>query len=89
MTRGNSSRINARLDDETEKKLRLIRSQTGKSVTDIVIASLDLYYRNLSTKRANTAEILTRNGFIGCGFDEPDLSINYKTRLTESMGRKT
>jgi hypothetical protein len=89
MGRGNINRINARLDDETEEKLRLIRGRTGKSITDIVISSLDLYYRSLKTERANAADILARNGFIGCGSDEPNLSVNYKNRLTSIIARKT
>ena len=85
----NTGRINARLDDETIHKLDLIRRRTGQSYTEIVETSLDLYYSSLKAERVNVAEVLKQNGFIGCGSDSSDLSVNYKARLAELLARKT
>ena len=83
------SHINARLDAATREKLDLIRRRTRQSSTEIVITSLDLYYRALKGDAKSAKETLDRTGFVGCGEAEPELSTNYKAFLASSLTNKT
>jgi hypothetical protein len=81
-------RINARLDDEYADKLAFIQQQTNQAVTDVIKSALELYYQQLQQQRKNHFSMLTETGFIGCGEAHPNLSVNYKSILKDSLKAK-
>jgi predicted transcriptional regulator len=84
------TRLNARIDDELAAKLEHLRERTDMSVTDIVRASISLYYDQFREREAGAArEILDDVGFVGCGEAESDLSSTYKEGLTTSLAGKS
>lgn len=87
-----SKRINARLDPKLARKLKKAQSASKKTVTDIVTESVDQYcdglLRAADSEHLTPYQALVATGFIG-GFKGPsDLSVNYKSALTESLGEK-
>jgi len=84
-----TTRLNARIDEELAAKLEHLRRRTNRSVTEIVRASIELYYEHFQRQEAGGAgEILREAGFIGCGEDGADLSTTYKGRLAQSVSDK-
>jgi hypothetical protein len=83
-----NERVNARLDEETRHKVEYIKQRTRNGVSEIIVASLDLYYRTLKKSELSAAEILRSSGFVGCGTGPEDLSENYKQHLTRSLAKK-
>ncbi|AHJ27642.1 ribbon-helix-helix domain-containing protein [Nodularia spumigena CS-584] len=79
-------RINARLDEEDAHKLSYIQQQTHQTVTDAIRTAIDLYFQQLQQQKP--LDLLTQNGFIGCGEAEPDLSLNYKSILQNGLKGK-
>ncbi|MGB7415027.1 MAG: ribbon-helix-helix protein, CopG family [Thermosynechococcaceae cyanobacterium] len=79
-------RINARLDDEYAMKLSYLQRQANQSVTEVIKAALDAYYQALTPVEA--LDILTQNGFIGCGEAEANLSRQHKAKLREGLEGK-
>lgn len=84
-----TNRLNARIDDELAAKLEHLRRRTKKSVTEIVRASIELYYERFREREESAARILHGSGFVGCGEGDPDLSSTYKERLGDSLAHKT
>lgn len=84
-----TARLNARIDEELAAKLEHLRRRTNKSTTEIVRASIELYYERFRGAEQSSGQILRETGFVGCGEDEPDLSEAYKTRLGETLSSKT
>jgi hypothetical protein len=82
-------RLNARIDDELAAKLESIRNLTKQSTTEVVREALEHYHRMLTQKPALAYQLLGESGFIGCGEAEPELSVQYKAALTESLADKT
>jgi len=74
-------RINARLNDEYQEKLRLLQAQTGKSASEVVRDALELYYEARCQHKQNKVLILKQTGFIGVAEGHVDLSENYKSLL--------
>jgi len=89
MARRTSGRINARLDAKTQDQVAWLRRRTRRSVTEILVDSLDLYYRTVKGEGRSAAEILNATGFIGCGSGSPRLSERYKDELTRLLKAKT
>jgi predicted transcriptional regulator len=84
-----STRLNARIDPELADKIDRLRRRTNMSITDIVRASIELYYERFRAQEAADAHrILVDAGFVGCGEAEPDLSTSYKDRLADSLSGK-
>ncbi|MDM9381712.1 CopG family transcriptional regulator [Chlorogloeopsis sp. ULAP01] len=81
-------RINARLDEESARKLACIKQQTNQAVTDVIKSAIDLYYQKLQHQQQNPHKLLIETGFIGCGEAEPNLSVNYKSILKDSLKTK-
>ncbi|MGI2906748.1 CopG family transcriptional regulator [Tolypothrix sp. VBCCA 56010] len=79
-------RINARLDEEYAHKLTYIQQQTDQAVTDVIKTAIDLYYKQLQQQKP--LDLLTQTGFIGCGQADANLSINYKSILTDNLKDK-
>lgn len=84
-----TNRLNARLDDDLAMKLEELCRQTDKSITEVVRASIELYYERFQAQQRGAARGFEESGFIGCG-DGPDhLSDTYKSNLNESLSHKT
>jgi hypothetical protein len=89
MTKLGSARINARIDTATAHKIEYIKRKTKRAVSEIIVTSLDFYYRSLKSKETNAKAILDAAGFIGCGSAAKDLSETYKQQLSASLAKKT
>jgi len=81
MTEIGVMRINARLDDDTGRKLAYVERETGWSISEIVRRAIDAYYSHFKTVRADPANVLRKSGFIGCVDGPADLSVTYKGEL--------
>lgn len=81
-------RINARLDQDSDRKLAYIQQQTSQGVTDIIKSAIDLYYQQLQAAAKHPLSLLTQTGFIGCGRADADLSVNYKSTLKQGLQAK-
>lgn len=81
-------RVNARLDDESQRQLKYLLEATGTGVSDVLKASLAHYY---SFVRADRPPRLTHLfAFIGkTGSGRSDVSVRAKELLTDSIGAKT
>jgi predicted transcriptional regulator len=82
-------RLNARLDDELAAKLERLQRRTNKSVTEVVRASIELYYERFEEASQGAARILDEAGFVGCGDADADLSTTYKDRFDKTLAAKT
>jgi hypothetical protein len=80
-----SVRINARLDSEHSRKLAYLQARTGKSATEIVHASLELYFEHVAGPVGSQALL---EGFVGSADADEDLSTEYKAHLTTSLEAK-
>ena len=80
-------RINARIDDSYEQKLRAIQQATDLNTTEIIKQALDLLYEKtaLSGKEKNQKllEMLA-----GTAEGPEDLSVNYKEYLYQGWKEK-
>ena len=80
-------RINARIDDRYEQKLRAIQRATDLNTTEIIKRALDLLYEKtaLSGKEKNRKllEMLA-----GTAKGPEDLSVNYKEHLHQGWKEK-
>jgi hypothetical protein len=81
-----SVRINARLESEHSRKLAYLQARTGKSATEIVRASLELYFEHIAGPVGSQALL---DEFVGSGHAAEDLSTEYKALLTTSLATKT
>lgn len=81
-------RVNARLDDEFAVKIDFLRKVTGLGVSDCIKKGVALLYNQVRNRQANSARILEKTGFIGCGRGPTDLSKNYKKELFKIIGKK-
>lgn len=84
-----TTRLNARIDEELAAKLEHLRRRTNRSTTEIVRASIELYYERVREAEQSSERILRETGFVGCAEAEPDLSATYKTHLEESLSSKS
>jgi hypothetical protein len=78
-------RINARLDKKLADEVEAVRRRTGKTLTQVIEESLQLYCQS---QRGGSAV----NGladFIGCAEGPEDLSVAYKAEFRRGLGRKT
>ena len=80
-------RINARIDDSYEQKLRAIHQATDLNTTEIIKQALDLLYEKtaLSGKEKNQALL---NKLAGIGNGPADGSVNYKKYVAEYLDEK-
>ena len=80
-------RINARLDDSYEKKLRAIQQATALSTSEIVKQALDLLYEKTTlTGRQKNQKLIEM--LAGTAEGPEDLSVNYKEYLYQSWKEK-
>jgi len=78
-------RINARIDPDRSRKIAYLRRRTGKSTSEVVKESLDVYYAQLA-REDRPADLLA--DFVGCVTGPSNLSSSYKAILTASLERK-
>ncbi|MFN5387833.1 MAG: ribbon-helix-helix protein, CopG family [Pseudanabaena sp.] len=82
-------RVNARLDSDRASKFNYIRQRTNQGTSEIMKVAIDLYYERLRQETTvKPLQLLQQAGLIGCAEGEPDLSVNYKQYLTESLNEK-
>jgi hypothetical protein len=81
-------RLNARLDEEMQRKVAYLRKRTGLDTSDLVRASLDHYYEAIRSGGGKAREILEESGFIGIAPGPADLSERYKDVLTRTLEKK-
>lgn len=82
-------RVNARLDPASAEKLQAIMHLTGKSVTEVLKAAVELYFSGLEAQqRPGAQELALRVGLVGCGEGPGDLSSRYKAYLSEGLAGK-
>lgn len=82
-------RVNARLDSDRASKFNYIRQRTNQGTSEIMKVAIDLYYERLRQETSvKPLQLLQQAGLIGCAEGEPDLSVNYKQYLTESLNEK-
>ena len=80
-------RINARLDPESEEKIKRIKEVTHKSTTDIIKESVNLYYSQLKCDaKSNNQKLLKSLSGISTGPE--DLSDNYKNYIYSDLEKK-
>jgi predicted DNA-binding protein len=89
MTEVGARRINARLSPEVARKVAYLERRTKKSVTEVVVASIEHYYASMNEDVGATAQALEQAGFVGCATGPENLSRSYKAELARSMGKKT
>lgn len=76
-------RVNARLDEATQRELQQLVRDTGLSVTEIIRASIHRYYLQEAAQAQSVADSFA--DLIG-SFDGPeDLSSRYKQACTHSL----
>lgn len=79
-------RVNARLDENTQRELQQLVRDTGQSVTDVIREAIHRLYLQKAAQTHTVADDFA--DLIGC-FDGPaDMSVNYKQLLRESLTRK-
>jgi hypothetical protein len=82
-------RVNARLDSDRASKFNYIRQRTNQGTSEIMKVAINLYYERLRQETTvKPLQLLQQAGLIGCAEGEPDLSVNYKQYLTESLNEK-
>lgn len=80
-------RINVRLDDNLAYKLDYLVHAEGLNVSEVVKESINRYYDEIRAPQP-ARDVLERNGFIGCGEADAELSASYKETLTASLQAK-
>ena len=83
-------RINARLDEQSEKNLQFIQQTTGETVTQIIKTLLQERAERLRKKNKPGAKLkaLLDSDFVGCGEGPEDGSINYKKYFADYLDDK-
>jgi len=74
-------RVNARLDAGLEEKVEYLKAATHATLSDVIKASIEVYYEQVRRREVESARRLTEAGFVGCGSGDPDLSERYKAEL--------
>jgi len=81
-------RINARLDDDHQRKLEFLMRATDLTVSGIIKQAIDLLYGRVREMEARSRDTLASSGFVGCGDGPKDLSATYKDQLDTSIRSK-
>lgn len=90
MVARSSTRVNARLDAASAKRLDEIRARTHASVTQVLVRAIERYAESLAAEQPRSAyEIFQETGFVGCAEAEPDLASDVKAHLDFGHETKT
>jgi predicted transcriptional regulator len=80
-------RVNARLDDETQRQLQYLIEATGSGVSDVLKASLAHYYQKVrADQRPRLRHLSASIGKVGSG--RSDISARAKELLADAIGDK-
>ncbi len=79
-------RINARLDEASQKQLEYLAQATGQSVSHVVRESLARYYAEVSARQRPPMKFLSMVGEGDSG--RTDLASNYKQVIADSLAAK-
>ncbi|WP_292977791.1 hypothetical protein [Nitrosomonas sp.] len=77
-------RITVRIDENYEKKIKIIQQRTHLSATDVIKRAIDLLYAEseLNSKEKNS-RLLTK--LTGIDYGSKDGSVNYKHYIAEHI----
>lgn len=80
-------RITVRIDENYEKKVKIIQQRTRLNATDVIKQAIDLLYAEseLSSKEKN-GKLLIK--LVGIGYGSKDGSVNYKHYIAEHINEK-
>lgn len=81
-------RINARLDEEMQRKITYILDRIPISQSELVKNAINLYYESVRKENQPSVKILLESGFIGGGQGPADLSESYKDHLIQQLHEK-
>jgi predicted transcriptional regulator len=79
-------RINARLDESSQKQLEYLAQATGQSVSHVVRESLARYYAEVRNERGGLLHFAKMIGQADSG--RSDLASNYKQLISDSLAAK-
>lgn len=79
-------RINARLDDELDRKLETLCRVTGLGRSEVLREALRRYHADVLADDDRPGPRIRAAGFVGCGDGPEDLSERYKEVLAEELG---
>lgn len=80
------TRVNARLDEATQRELEQLQRDTGGSVTDVIREAIHRYYLQAASQAHTVADDFA--DLVGCIDGPADLSTHYKAELLASLARK-
>lgn len=80
-----TTRLNARVSDEVARKVKYLRARLAGSTTDVLIASLEAYYDQVTREEA-PARLL--EDLVGCAEGPGDLSSTYKAQFGDLIAAK-
>jgi hypothetical protein len=83
-------RINARLDEHSEKNLEFIKKSTGENITQILKNLLEERAKQLRQKQnvGGKFKSLLGSEFVGCAEGKANLSENYKEAFYQGIKEK-
>lgn len=79
-------RINARLTGEDAARFQELLERSGRSASDLLRDALRAYHSARMGPRRSPLELLA--SYIGAAEGPEDLSVNYKSYLTEALEEK-
>lgn len=79
-------RVNARLDEATQRELQQLVRDTGLSVTEVIRAAIHRYYLQEAAQAQSVADSFA--DLIGSVDGPADMSVTYKQACTQSLRDK-
>lgn len=79
-------RVNARLDEVTQRELQQLVRDTGLSVTEVIRAAIHRYYLQEAAQGQSVADSFV--DLIGSIDGPADMSVTYKQACTQSLRDK-
>jgi hypothetical protein len=90
--------LEIQLDDDSAEKLAYIQKQTNQDFSDAIKQAIEQYYNQIQTTQVSTVQNQTTEksaltlfrelGLVGCIQGDPDLSVNYKTKMADYFRAK-
>ena len=79
-------RVNARLDEESQRQIDYLTETTGMPVSHVLRVSVGHYYRQVRAQRAGPKHLVALIGKGQSG--RSDIASDVKGRLSEALGEK-
>jgi len=84
-----SARINARIDEESVRRMEYLEARLGVSTSELVRRAIhELYERERGRDGPSVLETLEAAGFLGQFEGDPELSARYKDELQSGWSDK-